>query len=312
MKTTLLILSFALAQLSACLQNLVPNPGFELLSDTTATVSFELLNWFPPECGGTPDNLHALYNEVWAPKGVPDNIHGNQYPHSGNGYAGFGTWEEGYLTGEYAEVQLLDELVQDSTYIVSCWLNLAENSSYVTDKLSWLFSANEPSACNGDDTLFYASQSQITMLSLANLGFEDWVFFEGEFIAAGGEEYLILGDFTSIYDQTPVFIGNNAIPLYTYFYIDDVEVKPKYTTQVDQQSCVNFNVIVQSEMVLIETPLIGKISIFDSNGKLIVDSFPVSPGQNHMNLKNESEGIHLFLFNYDHGLSAKKVLILKV
>jgi gliding motility-associated-like protein len=201
-------------------QNLVPNYSFE--NFTTCPTNYEGLcfGYAPPwSCAslGSADLFNSCGNPSMA--GVPDNAIGSQLAHTGEGYAGFICfWPTISNYREYVMVQLTQPLVAGTWYYVTFFLSLADTGCGV-EHVGAYFSATSP------------YQSQVTVLNLnpqveSNSGFisdqQGWTLVGGCFQAAGGEQYMVIGNFNPD-SETPLDPDCNSGP-YNYFYIDDVSV----------------------------------------------------------------------------------------
>ena len=88
MKNLLFIFLFLFWHFDSQSQNLVPNPSFESVTDCFPYPdSLSCISWFSPS-DGTPDNFSSCFNPNYPDFGVPNNLLGYQFPHSGQAYAG--------------------------------------------------------------------------------------------------------------------------------------------------------------------------------------------------------------------------------
>ena len=201
--------------------NLVPNPGFESYSVCPSNASnIELaVPWFQPT-PGTSDffNRCAPTNSGTA---VPISFFGNQEPHGGDGYAGGGAFGSDYR--EYIETPLQAPLVAGQTYEVSFYVSLSEGSDFAVDNLGAHFSVGAIS--NFPAAGIFSVTPQVrnppgNFLSSTN----DWMLIQGAFIAAGGENYVTIGNFRNDLN-TPAIEVNGPPSGLAYYFIDDVSVQ---------------------------------------------------------------------------------------
>ncbi len=200
-------------------QNLVPNYSFETF--TTCPTQYEGLCFLyaPPwSCAslGSCDLFNSCGNPSMA--GVPDNAIGSQLANTGEGYAGFICfWPSISNYREYPMVQLTAPLIAGEWYYVSFFISVADSGCGV-ENVGAHFSTSS------------IYQSQFTTLNVTpqienttgmitdNIG---WVFIGGCFQAAGGEQFMTIGNF---YNDNETPLDPDCSGTYNYFYIDDVSV----------------------------------------------------------------------------------------
>ncbi|MEO8591657.1 MAG: T9SS type A sorting domain-containing protein [Flavobacteriales bacterium] len=207
---------------SASAQNLVPNPSFEdvlLCPDDFSQLDRTAL-WFSPTLGGSPDYFHACS----ASFGVPANSAGEQPAYEGEAYVGIYLWIQDITDArEYVEVQLTAPLEPGICYHFSMWVSLSDNSLWTTDAIGVYLSTTALADVPGYPPLGVQPivENPIDIL----LKDQEWIEVAGDFTAAGGEAYLIIGNFFDDANTTTVqtdgFIGDNA-----YCYVDGVSLEP--------------------------------------------------------------------------------------
>lgn len=200
------------------------NPGFEDIS--TCPTNYEGIcdmyaDFWSCASLGTCD----LFNPCGNPSmvGVPDNAQGTQLPHSGYGYAGFlCNWPTIDEYREYLTIQLSQPLVAGTWYQVSYYLSLAEMACGI-EEVGVYFSTTPVYANNWT---YMNLNPQVE----SHFGFideqEGWQYVGGCFLAEGGEQYMLIGNFHPDAD-TPMDPDCFDGP-YTYYYIDDVAVVEGY------------------------------------------------------------------------------------
>ncbi len=218
---------FGAAPQSARAQNLVPNGSFE--SNTGIPAAYGDIHkaapWRSPSLS-SPDYLHAL---ATSPNGVgvPANVFGNQFPVTGQAYGGFyaRTQPPQYaLYREYIETPLSAPLVTGQTYDVSFYVSLADQSQIAVDRIGAYLSVGPVGVVNTDYTLPFTPQINHLVGSPVT-DKTGWTIVSGSFVAAGGEDTLVIGNFASNAATTPV-TGQGGNNWGAYYYVDDVAVTP--------------------------------------------------------------------------------------
>jgi gliding motility-associated-like protein len=200
-------------------QNLIPNPGFEILS----SCPFGPGTWGPTQATpwmgptlGTPDIFNTCAN--FGQAGVPDNFAGNQPAHSGNGYAGVYVKGPGNVYREYLQALLTEPLVAGALYSVSFYVSPAEFSC-ASENIGIYFSATDPNE-------FGTGVLQVTPQVTSDMGFlndfDNWTLISGCFTAVGGEQFVTIGNFATD-PQTPLELP--CVDLWSYYYVDDVSLE---------------------------------------------------------------------------------------
>lgn len=204
-------------------QNLVPNPGFEL-HDSCPMYGAQLSlssGWYAPTTG-TSDYLNACCTNIIM--GIPYNFFGYQPARSGTGYAGFYPSYD-YYYREYLSIKLLDTL-HAGTYTVSFYVSLADWSGAAINNIGCYFSSDSIYS-NNYYKLNYSPQFENPQI-IADTA--NWTLISGQFEAAGGEQYLTIGNFKDSADIDELLL-NAAIGHICYYYIDDVSVTSYVSTE---------------------------------------------------------------------------------
>lgn len=222
-------------------QNLVPNAGFEAFHQCPPYPGqiHEAVNW------DTPNNNTTDYFHRCAPPedgaSVPQNLLGIQEPYAGSGYTGIRTWipviPGNPIYREYLCTRLEEPLQPGERYAVHFRVSLAETSSHASDNLGIYFSP-----LPFENQRLYAVQPQVENPAghiIQNT--EDWITLSGTFVAEGGEEYLIIGNFLDDETMTRKRLFEDEEPK-VYFYIDEVVVEACHypaslTVEVDTTIC---------------------------------------------------------------------------
>ncbi len=259
---SIIVLQCIIAISAAYAQNLVPNPSFEilqagLLPNDENQLESRCRNWIRTSSDHTSDYFYFQTqpcDQIFAGP-IPDNAMGSQEPQGGGmAYAGLGNWDIGggtqFRYREYIAVRLLPEgsgfrtgLQAGARYELSFWVSLAEISTYGVARLgAVLMTDDEWNNRNSAFSSWNYNISQSSWLNLtephvhtgnADIPKDTWTLISNDqFVAKGGEEWLLLGNFdnmpTDIPSATPTprpcpnWPGNKKDG---YYYIDDVSVE---------------------------------------------------------------------------------------
>ena len=221
MKKHILIFIFPLcSQYFAYTQNLIPNGDFEQNSGCNNITSIlSAPPWFNPT-GGTPDYFNVCAtNFIFQ---VPLNDFGYQQPHSGAGYAGLIPYYDDLMFArEYMEVPLTTPLTANACYYFEMYVALSENyGRLTTDDIGAYFSTNMISGIPGYAILPYIAQVNNTSGVYPDTS--EWTRVSGYFTAAGGESYLIVGNFKDNQNTDTLLYNSSIFWEQSYFFIDDV------------------------------------------------------------------------------------------
>lgn len=239
--------------LQSTAQNLVTNPSFEegacavSYNSTPAKIPPTITGWYSGS-GASPDPFDicgtytAAYDIV-----VPDILFGYQMARTGNKFMGFGFYSGWY---EYIGTSLTQPLQAGETYQVSFSLSCGDLMSWAASDIGIYFSNTK---IGFPENSAYGAMlnvvPQVTTPTGVHITDTTWQNFTTEFVAAGGEQYIVIGYFKPInaantdFIQFPVtvagqnpkanpnYIPNPAFPGGTggtrrvYYYIDDVSVE---------------------------------------------------------------------------------------
>jgi hypothetical protein len=238
-------------------QNLVSNGDFEQYS--SCPTNYSQLNlavpWINPSTGGgSPD----YYNQCSTSStvGVPNNVSGFQYAHSGVGYSGIYLRQNCCEIREYLEIPLAMPLISQICYHFEMYINNANYSQYTSDAIGVYFSDTLVTGIGNFNPLPFAPQvnnpSGILFDTL------NWTLVSGNYTATGGENYLIIGNFK--FDSLTNYIQINSTSPFTtaYVYIDDVSLSP--CTYIDEQN-------IHAEIQFYPNPFSDKLNVVISNNE---------------------------------------------
>jgi len=209
-------------------QNLVNNGNFETKSYCPGTFNQQSLNtiagWWQAT-DGTPDYFHTCSDKM----GIPNNLFGQQPAKDGEGFAGLVTYtidKKNYR--EYLQTKLSRPLAQGEMVCVEMHISAADFCNYVTDGIGILLSPKKVESNLQTELSFKASMSNPRLNMLDEN--EEWQLLSDVYTAAGGEEYLTIGNFKTdkelkIIRRTEDF-KSKGYGKWSYVYIDDVKVRP--------------------------------------------------------------------------------------
>ena len=224
---------------NATAQNLVPNGSFELNDSCPKDIGEISLArpWVSPSIGGSPDYYHSCADPISSVR-VPLNGFGYQYPKTGQGYAGFYTFNLIFQDlREYIQVQLTDTLKANHLYHARFYVSLADQFQYTTRTIAAYFSQTPVSSGN-PYVLPYTPQiinSKVNPLT-DTLG---WTLISGTFKAKGKEKYLTIGNFNTDATSDTLFVGGSGWgSRYSYYYIDDISVIEEDTVTHNKSSSI--------------------------------------------------------------------------
>jgi len=205
-------------------QNLVPNPGFDILSNCPYDEA--QIDFAPPwtrASNGSSDLLNEC--STFEHINVPNAGYSYQLQRSGGGYAGIYVYPS---PGEYIETPLTEELISGKKYYLEFYVSPDLNPLNY-----WRYTDAVGLALT--DTFYYKEMVAHKPLPLIpvieNRGtlIKDtagWTKVSGCYTAKGGEKYAIIGNFRTD-SETMIEVENpNSAPYTNYFFIEDVLIMP--------------------------------------------------------------------------------------
>ncbi|MEP7268996.1 MAG: T9SS type A sorting domain-containing protein [Saprospiraceae bacterium] len=235
-----------------CANNLVPNPSFEsyITCPTNVSPPFTASIWTLPTDGSAD-----YYNSCAIPStnvSTPSNTFGTQLPHTGAGYAGF-ILRPSNIYREYLEVPLTAPLVAGKMYQVSFYVSLADQAQWAIDKIGAYLSNGIVGPILGTPVL-----SLVPQVSNPNGNFITnktiWTLISGNYMATGGESYLLIGNFYDNLTTIPIQ-GLGGFYPGSYYYIDDVTVCENCIASSCDSCCAKpatFNALVNQGFTVIK------------------------------------------------------------
>lgn len=150
---------------------------------------------------------------------VPDNYGGYQQPHSGVAYAGLTVWL-GAEYREYIETPLTSTLVQNNCYHFEMYINQPNHYPLNnSDDIQVYFSDTIVNGVGNALTLPFVPQISNSIGNFPDT--VNWTLVSANYIATGGENYLIIGNFKN--DSNTNVIGT-VPPIVVFFFVDDVSL----------------------------------------------------------------------------------------
>lgn len=215
-------------------------------------------NWQPPQWESSSDYFNACSSN---PNVTPTTGLGSITPKSGDGYVGlchsiqFGDYKE------YIQLSFSEELKPFAMYHFSIFACVSSAIGWTTDFFHFKFA----------DTLQYFNTFLSDVMTpdvvLSNLDLTDsskWVELSFDYIAQGGEKYIIIGDFNknSSNDSFQAFQGSDSMSGYeAYFLFDDASI-----TLIKEAEPITFS------------------NVFTPNGDGVNDTFELLSGKNRVEL----------------------------
>lgn len=209
--TAVFIISFSTLSFS---QNLALNPGFENYISCPAFGQFGLTwinNWTKPNIAST-DYYHT---------NCPGINPTQQTPHGGNAYCGIIAYNYGTEYREYATGEFSQALTAGVKYKVEFYVSLNDGYIQAINEIGAYFSPSVPGPYTNSLHIPVIPQIQNGTLLGSTTA---WMQVSGFFTAAGGEQYITIGNFNSDTATTITQVGNVG-SFGAYYFVDDVSVE---------------------------------------------------------------------------------------
>ncbi len=204
-------------------------------------------NLAPPWACGSIGSVD-LFNTCGGPSSlmyVPANVYGYQEALTGNGYAGIITKS---IVPNYREYLMIPitPLTAGTWYYLSFYVSLSDMSCGI-EHFGAYFSVDNP---------YYnqATVMPVTPQIETDNGFitdtEDWVILAGCFQAAGGEQYMVVGNFR---DDVSTPLDPHCNGVYSFYYMEDfllVEGNPPEENILDlggpETACFSYEIVPEN------------------------------------------------------------------
>ncbi|MEP6792763.1 MAG: T9SS type A sorting domain-containing protein, partial [Saprospiraceae bacterium] len=266
-----------------CPNNLVVNPSFEnyISCPTGLSPPFTASSWILPT-DGSADYYNSCATSV-SGVSVPNNSFGSQTPRTGSAYAGF-ILQPTNLYREYLEVQLSSPLISGNSYQVSFYVSLADQARWAIDKFGAYLSNTMVGPITGAPVLSLTPQVSNPLGNFIT-NKTGWTLVSGTYVASGGENFLVIGNFYDNISTTPV-IGLGGFYQGSYYYIDDVSVCGNCVTPPCDSCCTDslvfdglvnqgFTVVNNGCSIIVTAPQFDSCYWFGTP-PYVVGGFPVS------------------------------------
>lgn len=304
------------SSLNSFSQNLIPNYSFEQYSQCpySENQTHFAIPWFNPT-EGSSDYFNGCFSAGVFSVDVPNNWIGNQNAKTGFAYAGGAFYADSSWNlpdyREYIEVKLLSSLQANKKYYAEFFISLADSSDYSTDDIGVYFSVD--SIIN--DTfvnLSYAPQVNNLEGNVIS-DTSNWTKVSGTFIAQGGEQFMIIGNFKNDINTDAIKIGNNNFGL-SYYFIDDVFLSEDTTTLINENNFYS-NVKIYPlgnglfNLVLNTLSSYEYLKVTNLTGQEI---FPPYKGNNNnfiLDLRNYVSGVYFISFGIQNKVITQKIFL---
>lgn len=230
MRILIINIIFILSMANSYAQNnLILNGGFEETivcpNDMYHINNGLLLNISNPS-NYSPDYYNLCNNLIpFGSFGVPSNVRGYQMARTGNAYIGLDLWEKSAPARNFIQLKFTDTLKQGHHYNFTCYLNMANKFRYATANFGAYFSVDSVSMPTLDVLPFVPQIENPDSNILTDTLY--WMPITGTYLANGGEQYILLGNFKPVaegYDTAYQYYGSPTHANWAYYYIDDVSL----------------------------------------------------------------------------------------
>lgn len=228
-RTAVRLLSLIFLSRTGTAQSLLSNGDFEqYLACPFLTAQLDTAtDWMSPTTNiffvsGTPDYFNgcAGFGQV----AVPQNNFGSQPARSGQGYAGIDLMSTTYVNfREYIETGINPPLQAGNCYRFEMYLSRADKGRMACDGIGVYFSDTLISGINNALPLPITPQLSNPPGNFITDTL-NWILFTGNYIAHGGEQYLVIGNFKNDSATTSMVADSTKLSSDVYVYIDDVSL----------------------------------------------------------------------------------------
>ncbi len=238
----------------------------------------------------------------------------SELPNTGNGYAGFFTYQ--FINGDYREyiqIELNEELILGEKYIVQFYVSLADSMLYGCNDIGVYLSTQGLSAPFSQSYLPYMPQASNSSIILAHK--KGWQLVADTIIAAGGEKFITVGNFKPDNLSDYFYLGGNSTWEYAYYYIDDI-----YVGSIDTPISIQDNIDVlfslfpnpASESVNIKLPSNQNecsLKVYDAFGNIKYNESKIQNIHN-VNTTDFSNGVYYFILQRNNKTIFNKKIII--
>ena len=230
---------FLLCSLPADAQNLVQNPGLEMMGGAGRSGDLQAASWYMPTTA-TTDYLLSDFADL---------SYRMSNAHSGKAYAGLVAYTS--LGGmehyrEYLGGQLSQPLEAGKNYTITLYIGVGDGCRYLVPELQLYFSKERLPFKDSESALDVTPQVTIEGTGDKAL-INHWTLFTVSYTATGGERFFVIGNFLGTDDTEPVTREKAKQP-YAYYCFDDMSVVPE-AEETDS------SLIAEKDSIIVHTPV---------------------------------------------------------
>lgn len=243
--------------------NLVPNTSFEneVACPTVADQLSATTDWYSGNIE-SPDYFHTC-QLLPGTYGIPNTLYGYQLARTGDAFAGIQVYNgTSSSKREYLQVELNSRLSADTDYLISFYVNLANNSSVAISRFGiYLSTMAEIDTTSGafphapqlstDSSTFYKDTAK-------------WVKISAYYTASGGERFITIGNFNTA--LTTDTLQLNTLSTLSYYFIEDVSVIQSDSSSATANIFTPNDDGINDEWIIKNLPKNSQIKIYDRWG----------------------------------------------
>ena len=254
---------------------------------------------------GSPDSFDTCAIP-FSSQGVPNSVHAYQQPHNGHGFVGAQFFADDF-SREYMQVQMDSTLIPNKKYCISFYVNFANNYKKASNNIGIYFSTSHTYIPSYNRLNFIPQINYDSILSDTAI----WTLISGNFIAQGGEKFIIIGNF---FQQTACDTLINPGGIYDggYYFVDDVDVHYCDPSGVNELSNgVGFEVFPNPStgvFILESKNKISSIKVYNLLGEKIYNEELKETTTTTINL-NAPPGVYFVEVTTAKGIQRKRIVM---
>jgi len=229
-------------------QNLILNGDFEEYTKCPKSTDFPGVKCFVEKSQvlkhvsnpnqGTFDFIHTCDEEDY-----PRYRWGEEPPQSGEGYVGIAVYQDGFffIEGEFVQLEIKEPMKKGAIFQFEMYLSLGDKSYTAINSLGVCFS----------DSLVQQLKTKQLLFKPDIISYDfyenkvGWKKYTGDYIAKGGEKYIIIGNFFSKNEtkanHIKILDKRQVKDNYVYYFIDNISLKQdKYLSNGITLANLNF------------------------------------------------------------------------
>lgn len=311
----LLILSLC-SPLKSEAQNLIRNGDFK----DSVVGSFGVLkakHWSSATRGGSPDYFHPDSRVEYR---VPLNFAGFQEAKKERAYMGIGLFSPSISAGfrEYIQNELISPLEKDSIYCVQFYMSLADSMNYALKNMIGIYFSNQRLNVQTSSVLQFSPQIEFIDTTFF-LDDSSWIQMRGQYVASGGEKYLIVGNFREDQNLDTLNRLGSGKPEddNAYYYLDDFFLG--HCDSLPEDTAIGLRELKPSKLTIYPNPSNGVIQIIDKNHQFsiyeiynisgkVINSGAIN-GRSVIITENFPPGIYLIKLAAEKGVVTRKIVV---